>query len=324
MNTINWGIIGCGDVTEIKSGPAFNKITNSKLMAVMRRNADKAADYARRHHVPKWYNDAAMLINDPEVNAIYVATPPSSHEQYAIAAMQAAKPVYLEKPMAINYETAANINSMSVNLDCKLVIAHYRRAWPKFIKLKELIDAKVIGEISLVQLALLKKKLTIEQLEEDKIAWRVNPQISGGGLFHDLAPHQLDILYFLFGNAEEVKGIATNQSGTYVADDVVSGTIQFVNDIVFTGVWNFASNQEQDICEIFGSNGKIRFSFFNPGGIEVITNSSSIEYKFDSLQHVQMPMIEKTVQYFLNKAPNPCSALEGAISMQWIDEIVRK
>jgi predicted dehydrogenase len=84
MEEIRWGIIGCGDVTEIKSGPAFNKVANSKLVAVMRRDSAKAADYAKRHHVPKWYDDASKLINDPEVNAIYIATPPLQHDYFTI------------------------------------------------------------------------------------------------------------------------------------------------------------------------------------------------------------------------------------------------
>ena len=100
MEKIKWGIIGCGDVTEVKSGPAFNKVKNSGLVAVMRRDAEKAEDYARRHTVPKWYSDANKLIHDPEVNAIYIATPPSSHEEYTMAAFDAGKPVYVEKPMS--------------------------------------------------------------------------------------------------------------------------------------------------------------------------------------------------------------------------------
>ena len=82
MNAVKWGIIGCGDVTEVKSGPAFNKVKNSSLVAVMRRDGEKARDYAHRHNVPKWYSDAEALINDPDVNAVYVATPPSSHVSF--------------------------------------------------------------------------------------------------------------------------------------------------------------------------------------------------------------------------------------------------
>ena len=81
---INWGIIGCGKVTELKSGPAFSKVEGSRLVAVMRRNAALAEDYAKRHNVPRFYSNADDLINDGEVNAVYVATPPGSHKEYAI------------------------------------------------------------------------------------------------------------------------------------------------------------------------------------------------------------------------------------------------
>src|SRR4028118_950403 len=106
MDSTKWGIIGCGDVTEVKSGPAFNKVSNSRLVAVMRRDAAKAKDYAQRHQVAKWYSDPQQLINDPEVNAVYVATPPLSHEEYTVAALQAGKPVYVEKPMSVNMGAA--------------------------------------------------------------------------------------------------------------------------------------------------------------------------------------------------------------------------
>ncbi len=321
ITKINWGIIGCGDVTEIKSGPAFNKVPNSSLVAVMRRNADKAADYAKRHHVPKWYSNADELINDPEVNAIYIATPPSSHEQYALAAIAAGKPVYVEKPMSINYATAKNITETAASKNVKLVVAHYRREWPLFKKLKELIDAKAIGDICLVKLALYKTAFTKEQLTNENLAWRIDPTIAGGGIFHDLAPHQLDILYNLFGPAKQITGMALNQSGNYVADDMVTGNILFENGIAFSGAWCFNAYEQSDHCEIIGSNGKISFSFFAGGGIELLVNNTTTVFEFDALQHVQQPMIERTVQYFLGQSTNPCPGEDGAEVMRWIDQI---
>ena len=86
---IRWGIIGCGDVTEVKSGPGFKQAANSALVAVMRRDAGKAADYARRHNVPRWYANADELLADPNVDAISIATPPSSHAQLALQAAAA-------------------------------------------------------------------------------------------------------------------------------------------------------------------------------------------------------------------------------------------
>jgi predicted dehydrogenase len=142
MKKINWGIIGCGDVTEIKSGPAFNKVKNSSLVAVMRRDVEKAKDYALRHHVPKWYANARSLINDPEVNAIYVATPPSSHEEYTLAAINAGKPVYVEKPMTVNFASANKMANAAKEKNIKLSVAHYRREIPIFKKIKTLLEEK--------------------------------------------------------------------------------------------------------------------------------------------------------------------------------------
>lgn len=324
MNTINWGIIGCGNVTEIKSGPAFNKVPDSILVAVMRRNGDKAADYAKRHNVPRWYDDAEKLINDPEVNAIYIATPPSSHEQYALAAVEAGKQVYLEKPMALNYESAKNIARAAAAKNVKLVVAHYRRQWPLFKKLKDLVEAKAIGDVHLVRLALYKTVLTKEQLSNESQAWRIDPAIAGGGIFHDLAPHQLDMMYHIFGPAKKITGIALNQAGKYKADDMVAGNILFENNIMFSGTWCFNAYEQSDYCEIIGSNGKICFSFFDGGGIELISNNNKTIIDFDPLQHVQQPMIEKTVQYFLGNANNPCPGAEGAEVMRWIDKFTGK
>lgn len=321
MDKIKWGIIGCGDVTEVKSGPAFQKVNNSSLAAVMRRNAGKAKDYAQRHHVSKWYADADELINDPEVNAIYVATPPSSHEEYALAAIKAGKPVYVEKPMSVSFSAANNIWSAAKENNAKLVVAHYRREQPLFKKVKELMAAKVIGEVRLVNLLCYKSPLPAEKLGDPKVAWRVNTAIAGGGLFHDLAPHQLDLMLYFFGKVKKAFGIATNQAKQYDADDIVSGTILFESGIVFNGSWCFSVNENdrKDLCEIIGSEGKISFPVFEHRQITVIANGNTEIIPFEKLQHVQQPMIAKVVEYFLDQSPNPCGAEVGVEVMRLID-----
>jgi predicted dehydrogenase len=193
MHRIRWGIIGCGNVTELKSGPAFNKVNNSELVAVMRRNSAKAEDYAHRHGVPKWYDDAQKLIDDPEVNAIYIATPPQSHEDYTIRSLKAGKAVYVEKPMSTNGDSAERMLQASTETGMKLCIAHYRREQPRFKKLKALLDANEIGKVRLVNLQLFQPVQSALIVKTDEY-WRVDPAVSGGGLFHDLSPHQLDLM----------------------------------------------------------------------------------------------------------------------------------
>ncbi len=324
MKKINWGIIGCGDVTELKSGPAFNKVNNSALIAVMRRDAEKAKDYAQRHNVPRWYDNASQLINNPEVNAVYIATPPSSHEEYTIAAINAGKPVYVEKPMALDYKAACNMAKAAATANVKLVVAHYRRQQPLFKKIKQLITDKAIGDVRLARIELYKPPLTKEELTDIKTAWRVDPAIAGGGLFHDLAPHQLDLMYYFFGPVQKVTGIATNQAGNYTTDDIVAGNILFKNGIAFSGSWCFNAATTVDQCEIIGSEGKISFHVFSSNTITLDTRDTKTTLSFDTLQHVQQPMIEATAQYFLDNGPNPCSGEEGAEVMRMMQEFVGK
>jgi predicted dehydrogenase len=326
MKKISWGIIGCGDVTEVKSGPAFNKVKNSELVAVMRRDAVKAKDYAQRHHVPKWYSDANSLINDPGINAIYIATPPASHEEYTIAALQAGKPVYVEKPMAVNAASAEIMMKEAVEKNSKLVIAHYRRAQPLFQKIKQLLADKAIGAIRFVRLAMYKQSLSKEELGIEKNAWRVNPSLAGGGLFHDLAPHQLDLMYYFFGEIDKASGFASNQAGLYAADDMVTGNILFKSGVQFSGVWcfNVAGADEKDGCEIVGEKGKIIFSFFNQQPVHLVVDGKIQAFAFDPIEHVQQSMIEKVVDYFLGEGPNPCSAEDGLKVMQLIDQFTGK
>jgi predicted dehydrogenase len=309
MKKIQWGIIGCGDVTEVKSGPAFNKVNHSQLVAVMRRNAEKAADYARRHAVPKWYDDAQRLIDDPEVNAIYIATPPQSHEAYTIQALKAGKPVYVEKPMATNSEAAARMLAVARERGIPLSVAHYRKAQPRFKNVKALLEANAIGAVRMINLQLVQPPQSSLIAKTDEF-WRVDPAISGGGLFHDLSPHQLDLLQYFFGEVEAASGFATNQAGLYPADDLVTGTMLFKNGVFFNGVWCFsgAAKEEKDCINIIGSSGSIRFSTFSTHHIILSKEGEEQVIPFDELPHVQQPMIDAVVQYFLGQAPNPSSA----------------
>lgn len=323
MTEIKWGIIGCGDVTEVKSGPAFNKAQNSSLVAVMRRDAAKAEDYAKRHQVPKWYSDADQLINDPEVNAIYIATPPLQHEEFTIKALAAGKPVYVEKPMALNSDAARRMVAAAHQYGVKLSVAHYRREQPLFLKIKTLLEEKAIGDIRFVNLQMLQPQQSdlIARAEEN---WRANPEIAGGGLFHDLAPHQLDLMCYYFGEIEKFDGIALNQTGQNPVDDLVTGHILFKNGVVFNGTWCFtvAEEDQVDSCEIYGSKGKISFPMFGHQ-IKVFIDGMEERLDFLPLTHVEQPMIEKVVAYFLNEGKNPCSGEEAVKTMELLDGFTR-
>lgn len=319
--TINWGIIGCGDVCEVKSGPAFNKVPNSKLVAVMRRNLDKAKDFAQRHGVPKYYSEAAELINDKEVNAIYIATPPSSHEAYLEMALKAGKPVYVEKPVTVNSASLQRMMEMEKMYDGNICVAHYRRGLPLFNKIKQLVNDGAIGKVKLILLRTLQPLVSkiITQTDDN---WRINPEISGGGLFHDLSPHQLDIMYWIFGTPRQSQVQIANQGKLYNAPDLTIVQIAFENDIYFDGVWNFnvAETAASDQCEIIGDKGKIQFSFFRVSKIELTTDSGTEILELEYPVNIQQPHINNVVKFFRGEGENPCSLEEALVTMKVMDK----
>lgn len=187
LDKVNWGFIGCGEVTEKKSGPAFNMTEGSRVVAVMSRDEEKAKSYAIRHQIPRWYTDAQELIGDEDVNAIYIATPPSSHATFAIMAMKAGKPVYIEKPMAASYEDCARINRISKETGVPCFVAYYRRYLPYFQKVRQLVEEGEIGNVINVQIRFAQPPRALDYNTKN-LPWRVQPDIAGGGYFYDLAP----------------------------------------------------------------------------------------------------------------------------------------
>ena len=319
---INWGIIGCGDVTEVKSGPAFNLADNSRLVAVMRRTGKLAEDYAHRHNVPKWYDDPVDLINDSDVNAVYIATPPSSHKDYALAAAEAKKIVYVEKPMALNYPECLEMIDKCEKLHVPLFVAYYRRALPRFVKIKEIISSGVIGNVYSVEITFLKKPF-----EKDLLGiphWRVDPGISGGGYFYDLASHQIDILQYYLGNIIAAKGFNINQSNLYKADDTVNASLHFPGDVVGSGVWNFNFHKEVDRTEIVGNKGSIIFSTFDDEPITIETKQGIKRISIDNPPHAQLPLIQKIVNELLGNGKSPGNGYTAAQTNKVIDWIYAK
>jgi predicted dehydrogenase len=320
---IKWGIIGCGEVTEVKSGPAFNKVNGSQLIAVMRRNAALAEDYARRHNVPRFYDSASDLINDPEVNAVYVATPPGSHAEYALMSIKAGKPVYIEKPMAASYEECRNINDASEKAKIPVFVAYYRRALPGFVKIKELISNGLIGKVRFAQVHLFRPASDDERV--GKLSWRVDPFISGGGHFFDMASHQLDYLDFLFGPAQNIKSFALNQGGLYKAEDYVSAELIFPDNIACSGVWCFTVSPwyERDSIEIFGEKGSVKFSTFTFEPIVLINESGRMEFVNERPEHVQYNLIDQVVKALSGKGQAASTGLTGARTSKVMEEIVK-
>lgn len=326
MKLIRWGFIGCGEVTEKKSGPAFNDVNGSQVIAVMSRSEKNARSYAERHHIQKWYTDAQELIDDPDVNAIYIATPPSSHATFAIMAMRAGKPVYIEKPLAASYDDCVRINRVSEQTGVPCFVAYYRRYLPYFRRVKDIVLGGGIGKVINVQIRFSCPPRDLDYTHADKLPWRLQPDISGGGYFYDLAPHQLDMLQDIFGVITEADGICANRGGLYGAEDSVSACFRFENGLPGSGSWCFVGHEsaKEDRIEIIGDRGMLSFSVFDYSPIKIVTSDGATEITVPNPPYVQLPIIRSVIEDL--QGFGVCSATSlSATPVNWVmDRILGK
>jgi predicted dehydrogenase len=326
--TIRWGMIGCGDVAEVKSGPGFQKAEGSALVAVMRRRGDLAADFARRHGVPRWYDDPAALIADPEVDAVYIATPPGAHERLALAVCAARKPAYVEKPMARNHAECLRMVDAFARAGVPLYVAYYRRALPRFVRARDLAASGALGRVTGVRYRQSGPYLPSVQIgatEGTPLPWRLQAEHAGGGLFLDVGCHTLDILDFILGPLEVVRGSAAS-SGTpsYFVEDSVSLTFRTAGGIPGDAEWTFASDARADEIVITGDRAELRLSTFGHEPIQLRQRDGAVEsFDHPAPPHIQQPFIQATVDELRGHGRCPSTGVSAARTSAIIDEVLR-
>lgn len=319
MKNIRWGIIGVGDVTEKKSGPAFQKAEGSALVAVMRRSADKAEDYAKRHGVPKWYSDADALINDAEVDAVYIATPTSSHKDYVVEVAAAGKPVFVEKPMALNTAECEEMIHACQTAGVPLFVAYYRRKLPRFEKMRQLIQSGAIGTPRVITVRHFSK--------EEKMPgqlWKVDPKINGGGIFVDTQAHALDWMDYTFGPVQSVQGVALNQGGTHSAEDLVSYSFTFDRGVIANGICAYSTAHEEESVTVYGNKGTISMGFFRASPVSLITANGEELFDIPDLPHVHQPLVQSIVNELLGKGKSPSTGETALRTTRVIDEVLER
>ncbi|AYN94749.1 gfo/Idh/MocA family oxidoreductase [Pseudomonas sp. LTJR-52] len=284
MDVVRWGMIGCGDVTERKSGPAFYKAPGSALVAVMGRRAEAVTDYAARHGIARVYTDAQVLIDDPDVDAVYIATPPDSHHAYSMQVAAAGKHCCVEKPMALSSTQSEDMQQAFDKAGRHLFVSYYRRSLPRFQRIREWLTQGHIGEVRQLTWSLIKPP-SQKDLEQ-QANWRTDPAVAGGGYFADLASHGLDLFQYLLGDIVAVSGFTARQAGLYAAEDAVVASWRFSSGALGMGCWNFVADRHEDRVEIIGSRGRILFSVFGDEPVRLDAEETVSEY-IQHPEHIQ-------------------------------------
>jgi predicted dehydrogenase len=317
MDIVRWGIVGCGDVTEVKSGPGFQKATGSALVAVMRRDFAKAEDFARRHGVPRVHRRSEDLIVDPDVDAVYIATPPESHCELAERAAKAGKPCLVEKPMALNYAECQRMTATFRERGVPLWVAFYRRALPRFLLVRDLLRERAIGQPTSIHVELFDRLTTGDAAR----AWRFDPAVSGGGLVFDRGSHTLDLVDFLTGPIEQVSGMSWNTGGAYEAEDVTVASFVVASGVPGTGVWNFNADAPLDRLRFVGSEGTLVTPVFVDGDVVVTREEKSEVHAIRNPPHVHQPLIQTIVDELRGRGRCESTGDSGARTSWVLDQL---
>ncbi|GGZ70530.1 Gfo/Idh/MocA family protein [Algibacter mikhailovii] len=316
VKTMNWGFIGCGSVTEVKSGPAYQQTKGFNVYGVMRRNTEKLNDYAKRHNIQHIYTDADALINDPNIDAIYVATPPDSHKHYALKIAKVGKPCCIEKPLSPSYKDSLEIYKAFNKKNTPLFVAYYRRSLPRFLKVKEWLDLGYIGKVRHIS-AHLSKPASEKDLSRIN-HWRTDSNIAPAGYFDDLASHGLDLFTFLLGDVKTAQGISTNQQGLYSASDAVVANWIHTNGITGTGTWNFGCDTHLDQVSIYGNSGTIDFSVFHEKPICLKSNANNEKVFIENPKHIQQFHVENMLNHLKNDNYYHPATGKTALHTSWV------
>ncbi len=283
-----WGLTGCGDIAEKRVVKAIQDSANAKLVGCVRRNAERLAEFQSRHAIPKGYPNYRDLVNDPELDAVYVATPVWLHCSQTTKAAEKGKHVLCEKPMAMNPQECRRMMDACRSNGVKLGVAYYRRFYPTVRKMKEILRQGLIGEPILVRSTLVEHA---RLPDGDNPGWRFVLKQGGGGLLMDMASHRLDLLAMLFGRPESVAGFTDTRTCPIEVEDTGSLIIRFAGGLHALVFASHCVKPPRDDFEILGSRGCLRAAPLNGDRLEMVGHRTET-FLVPKADNVHQPLVE--------------------------------
>jgi 1,5-anhydro-D-fructose reductase (1,5-anhydro-D-mannitol-forming) len=321
--SLGWGVIGCGDVVERKSGPSIEHAGRSRMVTVMRRTAEAAQDFARRHGVERWTADAAAVIADANVDIVYVATPPASHLEYVLAAAAAGKHVLVEKPMALNAGQADTMVAACTAAGVQLFVAYYRRFQPHVVRVRQLLHDGVIGRPVQARIDIANGD-TARRYASSERNWRDDPAVSGGGGFVDEGSHRLDVMVSLLGPVARAYGVAATVRPDLQVEQAASAICELESGAVCVATGDFYSGRSADRLAIRGEQGAIIADPLDGHAFRLTVGNREEEERFTPFPAPHLGLIRHVEEVLLGTARNAVSGSEGAITETILDQVVRQ
>jgi predicted dehydrogenase len=318
MRKVGWGLIGCGDIARKRVAPALRDIEDCELVAVSRADAARAAEFAAEFGARRWHADWRDLLQDPEVEAVYVATPVNLHAGQAIAAAEAGKHVLCEKPMALDAAECARMNAAAEANNVRLGVAYYRRFYPVVERVKEILAS---GEVGAPVVAQVNAFGRFEPGPEHPRRWLIDRRQAGGGPMFDVGCHRIEVLVNLFGDVSRVKGLTGNVLFVREVEDTACALLQFERGPQAVLSVTHAAREPQDTLEVFGSEGSVRVDVLNDGGLRIRTSAGERVESHTPHANLHQPLIEDFARAVVEGRPPRVDGRAGQRVSEILEQI---
>jgi predicted dehydrogenase len=289
--TVRWGLIGCGDIADKRVAPALVKSPGSSLHAVARAHASLAADFARRHGARRWHADWRELLQDPDVDAVYVATPVSLHVEQAVAAADAGKHILCEKPMALDASECERMISAARQNGVRLGVAYYRHHYPVVSRLRDLVTS---GELGQPVHAVAEAFERFDPPADHPRAWLLKKALAGGGPMADFGCHRIEVLLDLLGPIERALGFTANvRFKNREVEDTCTAHLAFRSGAQAVVTVTHAASERRDRLSIFGTEGSAHVDELNAGLLRIVSPHGVDEESHPPHANLHQPLVEE-------------------------------
>jgi predicted dehydrogenase len=294
---VRWGLVGCGDIAEKRVAAALRESRASALLGVARARAELAADFAARHRARRHYADWRELVRDPEVDAVYVATPVRSHAEQAVAAAEAGKHVLCEKPMALSVVECERMIAAARSHGVRLGVAYYRHHYPVVRRLRELLASGGIGRPVLAEMQAFEP---FDVPPDHPRAWFLRKAEAGGGPMFDFGCHRVEVLLDLLGPADEVRGLLANvRFAERDVEDTAVVHLRFRSGALALLTVTHAAFEPRDTFDVYGSEGSAHAAVLNDGTLRIVTAAGAHEEAHPPHANRHQPLVEDFVSAVL-------------------------
>jgi predicted dehydrogenase len=297
MKQVTWGLIGCGDIARKRVAAALRDTDRSALMAVSRRQTGLARAFAEEFGASKWYSTWAELVADPDLNAVYLATPVHLHAEQTIAAAAAGKHVLCEKPLALSVAECDRMIAACRANNVKLGVAYYRHFYPVINRIRKILQSDEIGKPVMAQINAFE---SFNPPRDHPRHWLLRKDESGGGPMFDFGCHRIEVLLHLMGPISKVRGLTANVRFEREVEDTAAALFRFEAGGCGTLAVTHSASEAQDTLDVFGAAGSVHVTVLNEGNLRVLTAHGERTEAHPPAENLHAPLIADFVEAVLN------------------------